>query len=415
VTWYGGTFVQVTNADYLTWQSGDAAGSWIGLPLETPNSGGFATDCTFELWVSTWYKLPANYAVIVNGHEAFSIWIDNAGAVNFGDTTTNPPVAWGTGPNIADGWVHQLAISWDQSSTTMTAYVDGTAVATAVLGSAATSTHMNMGFGPGFTAPFVGGIAYWAMYDTVVSGSRITQHYHAGADAFVGEASDARITRLLSYRPNYGSVLDTGTVTMGVQDIQGRSLTDCLLEVGQTEAGAVFVDGLGQVNFRARSRLVSPAVTCTLNCLAGDVMVGGNFRDDTQNVLNDVTVSTPSGSDQRYFDAASITADGEFSTSLSVPLETDAQALALATWMVTQGTPENLTFDTLTVNLLTCPAATAEAVLQLAPLDIVEVTNIDVNATRAPATTMTFTVQGGTLSLAMDAMTAVLNVTPAPV
>jgi hypothetical protein len=297
----------------------------------------------------------------------------------------------------------------------MAAYVDGVMVATASFASAPDSTPMNMGFGPGFTAPFIGGVAYWAMYSHVVSNLRINAHYHAGADAFVGERSDLRIARLLSYRPNYGMVLDTGTVTMGIQEIQGRSLTDCLLEVGQAEAGAVFVDGLGRVNFRARSRLTSPTTTVTLNCLAGDVMVGGTFRDDTQNVLNDVTVSTPLGSDQRYYDASSINLDGEFSTSVSVPLQTDAQALALATWMVQNGVQENLTFDSLTVNLLTCSAATAAAVLALKPLDIVQVTNIDVNATRAPSTTMSFVVQGGTLTLGMDAMTATLNVTPMPV
>lgn len=411
VTWYGGNVVQFTNGDFGTWTSGTAA-KGSGLQFISPDLSG-GTSLTVEAWAQ------------VDSTPTGNAWI-------FGNTSCGLAVQGGTGDllfygpsasmnssvSICDGEMHHLAGT--VSGTTYTVYVDGVSVGSGGIGPSHAGpgpTVSSVGLLNGATAPsdpLTGGVGYGAMYSTALSSTRLLDHFNAGNNACSGDMTDARITRLLSYRPNYGTVLDTGLGTMGFQDIQGRSLTDCLLEVGQVEGGVVFVDGLGRVNFRSRSRLFNPAVTVTLDCLAGDVSFGGNFREDTQNVLNDVTVSGSSGAAQRYYDAASIDQDGEFSISISLPIQLDTAALDMAAWMVANGTLEQVTIDSLTVNLLTCPAATAAAVLALQPMDVIQVTNIDVNATRAPATTMTFMVQGGSLSLAMDAMTATLNLTPAP-
>jgi hypothetical protein len=142
------------------------------------------------------------------------------------------------------------------------------------------------------------------------------------------------------------------------------------------------------------------------------VEFGSNWREDTQNVLNDATVAnTTTGSEERYYDASSITADGEFSTSLSLPLNSDSDALNMAGWLVANGTQQQLTATPLIVNLLHLTAAQAQAVLQLQPLDCLQLTNCP---TPAPASTMTFIVQGGTTSLAADAASVTLNLTPLP-
>jgi hypothetical protein len=79
--------------------------------------------------------------------------------------------------------------------------------------------------------------------------------------------------------------------------------------------------------------------------------------------------------------------------------------------MVANGTQANLTATPLVINLLHLSPAQAQAVLQLKPLDCIQLTNCPVPA---PATTQTFIVQGGTTSLAADAASVTLNVTPLP-
>jgi len=427
-TWDGGSVVTVTNSTYGTWvnATGNTSGSYVQTYI--PNLSG-VTSYTIEFWVETTTVAPGSDGAVIaaavdpgSTTSSFSLpfvfLLHQTGTVTVSLDSAHGNASATSSASIIDGGMHQIAATI--SGTSLKLYIDGAQVGTGTLsgtlpGPTARPVSLGMRNGGGrLDFPFTGAFAYFTTYTTALSATRILSHYNAGMTGWQGESTDARITRLLSYRPNYGSVLDTGLGTMGMQDIQGRSLTDCLLEVGQVEGGVVFVDGLGRVNFRSRSRLFNPSVTATLDCSAGDVSFGGNFRTDTQNVLNDVTVSGSSGAAQRYYDATSISLDGEFSTSISLPIQTDAAALDMAGWMVANGIQEQITIDSLTVNLMTCSAATAAAVVALQPMDVIKVTNIDVNATRAPATTMTFFVQGGQLSLAMDAMSATLNLTPAP-
>lgn len=399
-----GTMVGITNPNYGTTTLG---GSW----LETTLSSAPGSAYTVEMWLQMPTTVPAaSNATILElvtfPSSSLICSITSGGAVQF-DTASL------FSQSLCDGKVHQIVGT--VSGTTGTLYVDGVSVRTAthsffpgatlVLG----MTDDNLG---GMSA-FTGAMAFVALYPTALSAARILAHYQAGSVAFAGiDTTDQRVTRLLSYRTNTGSSLDTGLSTMGLQSIQGRSLQDCLLEVGTTEGGVVFVDGLGQVNFRSRSRLFNPTPTVTLDMKAGGVNFGSNWREDTQNVLNDVTLTNATtGSDQRSYSSSSITSDGEYSTSLSLPTNTDNDAANLAGWMVINGTQQQLTATPLVIDLLHLTASQAQAVLQLKPLDCVRLTNCP---TPAPASTMTFIVEGGTTSLAADAAAVTLNVTPVP-
>ena len=406
-----GTAVQVANKNA---GSGVVPGSYISVP---------AASSYFEVWATLPTSAPTNDGTIAGGYGS-----DVGGfLLNLTGTTGHLQLlVFGTGtinvdaPVTLDGNMHQFYVTIAANNTTAKVYMDG---ALLLSGSSAAFTRgtvpsTSLGaaaatyIGPTSVGEvYSGSYAFMAVYSADIGATRVLAHYNAGANAFTGERCDTRITRLLSYRPNTGSVTETGYGYMGTQDIQGRSLTDCLLEVGQVEGGAVFVDGLGRVNFRSRSRLFNPAVTVTLDCLTGCVDFGSNWREDTQNVLNDVTVSRNGGADQRYYDATSITKDGEYSTTVTLAVDTDANALSTAGWMVSNGTPSQSVCSPILVDLLHCPAATALAVLQLKPLDCVQIVNAPVPA---PAATMTFIVQGGSLSLAVDAQQASLNVTALP-
>lgn len=382
-------------------------GSWIAAPVSGAASG-FSLEC----WIQTPTVTPTapfSYAAFDTGIPEARIGTDGKMYV-LGATVT---IA--TSASVCDGNIHQVVVTSD--GTTVTGYFDGVSIGSGpTVNNTYTWTSIALGNTDGTPDAgdiLVGGaLAFFGAYSTALSAGRIAAHYQAGKTAFAGERTDQRITRLLSYRANTGSSVDTGLGLMGAQSITGRSLQDCLFEVGQLEGGVVFTDGLGRVNFRSRSRTFNPTPTLTLDMSTGGIDFGSNWREDTQGVINDATITnTTTGSDQRYFNAASITTDGEYSTTYSLPFDLDTSALNMAGWIVTNGIQQQLTATPLIIDLLHVTNAQAAAVLALKPLDCIQLTNCP---TPAPAATMTFIVQGGTTSLAADAASVTLNVTPLP-
>lgn len=413
-TFAAGNMVAITNANYGVDTSD--AGSWL-------KSSASITAVSYS--VEVWAQMPSSSPPGASGAIILELGAQNgmapnarlvilsSGEVLYGINPGGTGVV--TGPSLCDGQIHQFVMV-NTSGVSSALYVDGVSVGTAAASSTTpaglTVGAFDTGLGGGFSY-FTGALAYLGVFPTALIGTRVTAHYNAGATAFAGlERTDQRVTRLLSYRPNTGSSLDTGLSTMGLQDIQGRTLQDCLLEVAQVEAGALYVNGLGGLAFRSRLRLFNPTPTVTLDMKAGGVDFGSNWREDTQNVRNDVTITNQTtGSDQRFTDPASITSDGEYAASTQRPVNSDADALNLAGWMVANGTRQQLTATPLIINLLHLTAAQAQAVLSLKPLDCLQLTNCP---TPAPAATLTFIVQGGTTSLAADAATVTLNLTPMP-
>ena len=274
---------------------------------------------------------------------------------------------------------------------------------------------------------FDGAVGYVAYGASVLTPTRVLAHYNAGANAFFGEqtagttpytgpGTGSRITRLLSYRPNTGMVLDTGLGYMGEQDIKANRCNKPCSTALRSKAASCFIDGQGRVNFRSRSRLFNPTPNVTLDFSQGAVSFGSNFREDTQNVLNDVTVTRNGGADNRFVNAASVNGpDGEYSNQVTLDIDTDANAMNMAGWMVAQGVAEQISATPLQVNLLQLAETNLPLVaqiLQLRPFDVVQLVNCTWQG--APASTMTFMVQGGQWTLAADAASVSLTTTPLP-
>lgn len=394
--WFAGDIAAVTNDDYATWVSGRAGGAYLLTPnLNAPVS--------LEMSILAPSDPPlTNATVFVGGYggSAYGAWEVTASGVI--QLRVNGTVVLSTAAGVFrfDGAMHHFAV------TAAGTYFDGVGVAGGV---ANLGTVFYLGTNPMDTlaAPFTGGFSYLAGYASTLSAVRVLAHYNAGANAFSGERTDARIARLLSYRANAGSVLDTGLGYMGQQDIQGVSLQQALFDVAAVEGGVVFADGQGRINFRSRSRLYNPTPVVTLDCATGCVDWPSQWREDTQNVINDMTVTRNGGADSRAVNAASISGfDGEFSNTLTLDIDTDSNALAMAQWIVACGIQPQITVTPLQVDLLHAPSPVALAVLQLDPLDCIQVVNCPAFL---PASTMTFIVQGGDLSIGVDAAVAALN------
>ena len=410
------TMVQVTNSSYPSATA--SPGSVIGFPF-TPS---FTTTGTWECVVQNPTSPPGGTGTAYilgqtssSGSQYWKFTVQPSGTVRFSVGSGGVTGYAETTLNLCDGNVHHVVGQLNGTQISIT--VDGgtnTSVG-AALSSAITITPGTwpiIGADPSWAEPWRGAIAYVAMYPTFLDIARINEHWLAVTDAFSGEPVNVNIARMVAYRPNLGIDLDASAYNVGAGDCYGLTLQDAIVGAADADGGMVFADGNGVITFRTRDRLVSPSVAVTLDASVSEVDVGTQFRDDIQYVVNDVTVTRPGGADQRVFNATSIDQDGEAAQSYQVNIDTDANALALANWILAFGTGSQVGSPALTVNLFTLTsAAQAVKVLSLRPLDVVELVNLPA---QAPASSMQLMVQGGSYTISSEEFTVTLYVTPVP-
>jgi hypothetical protein len=402
-----------TASGSITYDSGDGgvvlggAGA-VGYYLSTSIQRVRDMQGNYEVWFST-TTMQAQTLLSLNGTAL--VWLDSSGRVN---SLNSSGGTFTSSKSYADGVLHQVVFTYHphaaEGSTLWVdnVYISGDSSHTIIFIGTVPMT-LQVGSTDGKSACFNGTIRR-----VVIDGpdpALSDDTYIAATTMFAGETTDAHISRLLSYRTNFGSSLDTGQSNVGMQDTTGVTLQQALLDVATVEGGIVYVNGQGQLVFRNRNNNYDPAPVLTLDANVSGVDIATTFRDDDQYVVNDVTVSWPGGSGQRQYNSASILADGSSPDSISAPFNSAWDANQAAGWTIARGVPDQVWVPTLTVNLLAVSAATAQKVLQLRPLDTVTLTNLP---STAPATTMTVQVQGGSLSLGVDAMTATIFCTAAP-
>lgn len=344
--------------------------------------------------------------VTINTSFASQLVLDNAG-IGVGIKTNGFLATTPTGANIGsipvnDGRVHQLALQGG------TIWLDGgdTGVAHSLANVA----------GLGFN--FVGTVFNAASFPGSVSSTRLLQHFYGSGGwgfthppSFFGESTSQHVNRLLSYRVNFGSVVDTGVGKVGVHSTSGEDLQQALYDTAEAEGGVVFADGQGRIVFRSRNHMFSPSSVLTLDASQDQVSTTTLFRDDIQYLLNDVTVTTPAGATQRYFDPTSVTADGTAATQVDLIIDNDVDALAAATWRVQVGVQEQTSATQLDVNLFAMTdGPTIAGVLSLQTLDVLTLANLPATA----PTTEEFMVQGGTLTIGIDQFDASIFSTVVP-
>lgn len=304
-----------------------------------------------------------------------------------------------SGPFVADGAVHLLVIvdgdGW---------YIDGVKYG----GDIGIDTVNAIGFN------FVGTLFCFGVFYTPPSISRFNEYLQCARTNFAGEATDRHMERLLGYRLNLGSDLDSGLGRIGVHPTDGVSLQQALYDTAQAEGSVVFANGQGRVRFRSRAAMFDTAPVWILDGSARQIAPSTTFEDTTERVVNRAVVSrVGGGASQVYQDDASIAADGvyEYPDGLSLLVDTDAAALACAKWRVQVGTQEQTAATQLDVNLYTMPNANvALALLQLQPLDVVR---LDHTSDTAP-TTEEFMVQGGSLTLGANGLDVSMFTTVVP-
>lgn len=386
-----------------------ARASYLSVPNALPASGAFS----LELWFQGPTAHPAAGGLYLLMCPAAAGAAGGPGEI-FAFIKTDGQVAWGlrgnplssilngtTSVDVCDGKWHQLVITVDASGTSATLYIDGVSQVVATAGSDILWSNpglpISLGVATNYNTtslPLNGAVALHAQYDTALTGGRVAAHYTAGATAFAGEGTGARVSRLLSYRPNTGSVIDTGSGTIGVQDTAGVTLAAALLDVATAEGGYLYVDGQGRVVFLQRSHLYDPTASLTLDSSQDQVDASLRFRKDTQNVVNDVTYSRPAGAAQRVTDATSVAKYGPRTKNDTLLVNSDRDALDAAGWRVANGKTSKTRTPEVDVDLLSEPSNTQlAAVLNAAPWTVAQITNLP--AATAPTTTLQQLVEGG--------------------
>lgn len=179
----------------------------------------------------------------------------------------------------------------------------------------------------------------------------------AAAAVGAGEDSGARVGRILNSVGWSATdrIIATGNSTLQATTLEGDALAELQL-VTDSEIGELYVDGAGRLVFRNRVAILQDARSNTPQATFGD---GGGSElgyhglgisyDDTQ-FVNYVRVTRVGGTEQAVQDTTSqamyLTRTFERSDLL---LQTDADALSYARWVLYQSKDPELRFDSLQV------------------------------------------------------------------
>ena len=187
------------------------------------------------------------------------------------------------------------------------------------------------------------------------------------------------ILTMIAWPPAFTSI-GTGATTCLADPGTTRTVLDAIHTVEFTEQGAFYIDAHGVATFKGRqfvydAQAASPTI---LNQTGTGINYAGiTFALDDKTIVNKATVTRTGGTAQTYSDATSIAQYFTRSiTATDMLMQTDANALALATAYVDTRKETSIRIETITLDLVT-PSYTAgvTAALSLDFFDTVDITN----------------------------------------
>jgi hypothetical protein len=249
------------------------------------------------------------------------------------------------------------------------------------------------------TPKFTGDLVYTTI--SAVDGFRLFQNaqFFGVTGAVAGETTGARITKILDSISWPASMrdIDTGQTTVQADPATQRTALSALQTVANTEYGAVYVDGSGDLVFQDRAYTVS-SVGQTPVVFKDDGTAISYFDvkwvlDDTQ-VYNKATITRQGGTVQTVIDQDSI--DKYFTHSYNLTgllMETDAEALQYGQAFVASRQETNIRVDELTLELYQDNyTAGTIAALELDYFDPIDVTTTQPNSTTLSKTVQVFNI-----------------------
>jgi hypothetical protein len=205
-----------------------------------------------------------------------------------------------------------------------------------------------------------------------------------------GQDTGTRINKILDTVgwPTSQRSIQTGNTTCVADPATVRTGLTAVQTAEFTEQGAFYVDKAGNAVFKNR-QFVYDAQAATPTEFSNAVgspdinYAGIVFAHDDKTIVNQATVTRIGGTAQTFSDATSV---GQYFlhsvTADQMLMQTDANALALATAYVTTRKETTIRIDSITLDLVTLSyGAGVAAALDLDYFDTMEITNVNVSGT----------------------------------
>jgi hypothetical protein len=332
-----------------------------------PTGAAYTLECFFSNSATT-----ANTAILMSvdaGMDGFT-----GSSLFIGINPAGKLVASGAGftssASVNDGVVHHAFYAVTAGGVG-NLFLDGVSVA---FGASAFSTASDfVGFSlapsaiPFLTSSFVGTIAHAVVYPSAVGAARPAIH-GAARNGFLGETGTARLTRHAGYAGIPVGTLDTSLSNMAA-NIDASTAWGEIQAAADAEFGVAYIDGTGALTFHNRNRVVSktvPDLTLSSQWVTPDVAP----VSDDQQLVNYMEVSSEQTDGVSLArNITSETSHGRYPGSRSFMVQTDAEALDRANWLVSKLAEPTTRYGTLTINLYGMTPALASSVVNAIDVD----------------------------------------------
>jgi hypothetical protein len=315
-------------------------------------------------------------------------------------SVTGVDIATSTTP-VCDGAAHQVVLTWD--GTTLRLYIDGSLEDTDAGGNfGAPLTEVYLANNNTGLNPLTGTLSQVSFYPATLSAPRVTAHAAARVE-FI-ESTDARLSRLASYAGLATTTDSTSGQVMGLQETDGAKLADALQDVATAEGGVFFVDGSGDLIMQGRYHRTNKS---TPDIILGELEVGADtvVPWDTQQKINQVTVSRAGGATQLY--PALNPGESVFPESLDLSVAADEDALARAQWTIAKYVATSPRIPSVIFNLHESPVAE-----QLLALEIGDRVSFSALPSQMWPAAGDYTIEGWSESLSLTGWTLAVNLLP---
>jgi hypothetical protein len=204
-----------------------------------------------------------------------------------------------------------------------------------------------------------------------------------------GQDTGTRIGKILNTVdwPSAQSSLEVGDTTCQADPGTSRNALEAIQTVEFTEQGAFYINKAGAAIFKDRTYVYNAQSATPVkfnNNGTTDINYSGiTFALDDKTIVNSCSVTRIGGTVQTFTDA---TSQGQYFfhgiTATDMLMETDANALALATAYVTTRKDTTIRIDNITLDLVTLGyTAGVQAALDLDYFDTMEITNFQQGST----------------------------------
>ena len=208
--------------------------------------------------------------------------------------------------------------------------------------------------------------------------------------ATAGQDTGTRISKILAQIgwPSSEVSIQTGQTTCQADSGTQRTALEAIQTAEFTEQGAFYINANGVATFKNRNYVYNAqsATPTKFSNAAGSPDIpffGIEFAHDDKTIVNSAAITRMGGTTQTYSDTASIAK--YFNHSISAKdllMQTDANALSLATAYVTTRSETTIRIDSITLDLVTLGySAGVTAALALNYFDTMQITNVGQDGT----------------------------------